>query len=360
MIRKPNSLRQQTTRWPKHHTYRNGRRTYAHEIEFVNYVDAIEYRPFNGHHHQEERGITYRLLNRADPNLVERAERDGFAAPDCRVKFGESCDRMSNWQAPEYQAKVHLYDVGATPRVSQPVIFEAHYGPMVLDNHVNPSCGIICPPNVMSNEAVVLLQRPAEGESIHLKVKYMPVSGNILINDVTDPDGIVLEARSGRFYAPAQVENEEFLSDRARAQYAREQAYYNRTQREVLEKAQLMRVMNDELNPPQTPALVLSNHSSYEAAERSQFPNRNGNPPTSSASAQTPRSNVRMPGQHRGGGRGRAVSAAVRIREEENVLIAQLPSMIRAKEACRLASVYTQLREKRGEERDPEAQGAWE
>ena len=42
------------------------------------------------------------------------------------------------------------------------------------------------------------------------------------------------------------------------------------------------------------------------------------------------------------------MSAAVRIREEENVLIANLPSMIRAKEACRLASVQLNYERREG------------
>jgi hypothetical protein len=165
---------------------------------------------------------------------------------------------MTNWQGPEYAAQVNLYDVAATPRVNQPVIFEAHYGPLMLEIHVNPSCGIVCPPSVMSNEAVVLLQRPAPGESVKIGVKYMPISGNILINELTDPKGIVLEARSGRRYAPEAIGEEEFLSNPAAVELAMDQSQNNRTQREILERAMHRRALNDKLNPPRAPVLVLS------------------------------------------------------------------------------------------------------
>jgi hypothetical protein len=110
--------------------------------------------------------VTASQPQRADPYLNERAERDGFTTPDCRVQFGKGCMGMQNRQAPEHAAKVHVYDVGATPRVQQPVFFEAQYGPLALEIHVHPSCGVVTPPNVMMNEAVVLLQRPAPGEML--------------------------------------------------------------------------------------------------------------------------------------------------------------------------------------------------
>jgi hypothetical protein len=68
---------------------------------------------------------------------------------------------MQNWQAPKRFAMVSLYFVGARPIVTQLVIFEAHNGLMILNIHVNPSCGVVCPPCVMSNEATVNLQRPS-------------------------------------------------------------------------------------------------------------------------------------------------------------------------------------------------------
>jgi hypothetical protein len=46
------------------------------------------------------------------------------------------------------------------------------------------------------------------------------------------------------------LSNEEFLSDPVRMAEAEEQASYSRTQREMLERERLMRVINDELNPP--------------------------------------------------------------------------------------------------------------
>jgi hypothetical protein len=211
----PCSLNGQAAKWPKHTADHNGTSTFAHDIQFINYVDAYPLRLFDSRHPQAPLASTYQLLRSADPYLVERAERDGFAAPDCRVQFGPSCVGMTNWQGPEHAAQVNLYDVAATPRVNQPVIFEAHYGPLMLDIHINPSCGAVCPPSVMSNEAVVLLQRPAPGESVKIGVKYMPTTGNILINELTDPQGIVLDARSGRRYAPEATGDEEFLSNPA-------------------------------------------------------------------------------------------------------------------------------------------------
>jgi hypothetical protein len=182
-----NPLWEQASKWPKHSIDHNGTATFAHDIVYADYIDVLPYRPFHGHHHQAEQEITRDFQARAEPYLSERAERDGFAAPDCRVKFGTGCVGMQNKPAPEYAAKVHLYDVGAAPRVNQPVLFEAHYGPLFLEIHVPPSCGIVTPPDVMMNEAVVLLQRPAPGESVKIRVKYMPNSGNILINETTDP-----------------------------------------------------------------------------------------------------------------------------------------------------------------------------
>jgi hypothetical protein len=338
-----NKLWEQSSKWPHHFVDSNGTATFAHDIVFADYVDPLPHHPFHGHHRQAEQAITRDFYERADHYLNERAERDGFAAPDCRVQFGTGCVGMQNRQAPEHAAKVHVYDVGATPRVQQPVLFEAHYGPLVLEVHVHPSCGVVTPPNVMSNEAVVLLQRPAPGESVKIGVKYMPTSGNILINETTDPNGIVLEARSGRFYPPAQIDNEELLSDPVRLAQATEQAQYSRTQREMLERAKLMRVINDELNPPQAPALVLNRYHTYDAAEQAQGLARSVYPPTSSASAQTPRSRMTMPGQHRQGGSGRAYNEKMQIdmqsRNDDQEFMANLSSMKRAKEAHRLASV---------------------
>jgi hypothetical protein len=223
------------------------------------------------------------------------------------------------------------------------VLFKAHYGPLVLEIHVHPSCGVITPPVVMMNEAVVLLQRPAPGESVKIGVKYMPVSGNILINETTDPNGIVLEARSGRFYPPAQIDTEELLCDPVRMAQATVQAQDNRTQREMLERAKLMRVINNELNFLQAPALVLSRYHTYDAAEQAQGLARRVYPPTSSASAQTPRSHMTVPGQHRQGGSGRASNEksqiAMKSRNEDTEFMANLSSMKRAKEVLRLASI---------------------
>ncbi len=76
-------------------------------------------------------------------------------------------------------------------------------------------------------------QRRVPTESVKIGVKYMPTSGNILINETTDPNGIVLEARSGRFYPPAQIHIGELLSDPVRLAHATEQAQYSRTQRDA-------------------------------------------------------------------------------------------------------------------------------
>jgi hypothetical protein len=223
------------------------------------------------------------------------------------------------------------------------VLFEAHYGPLVLEIHGHPSCGIVTPPDVMMNEAVVLLQRPAPGESVNIRVKYMPNSGNILINEITALSGIVLEARSGRFYPPAQIENEEMLSNPVRMELATMQAQGSRTEREMLKRAMLMRVMNDEHNPPQAPALVLNNFHTHETAEQAQGLARHVKPPTSSASAQTPRSHMTGFGQHRRGGSGRGSNErsqiAMKGKNDDSEFMANLASMKRAKKALRLASI---------------------
>jgi hypothetical protein len=44
-----------------------------------------------------------------------------------------------------------------------------------------------------------------------LKVQLMPLTGNILVVDITDPESLVLEARSGKWYPRDQIENQEFL-----------------------------------------------------------------------------------------------------------------------------------------------------
>jgi hypothetical protein len=128
-----------------------------------------------------------------------------------------------------------------------------------------------------------------------------------------------------------------------RMEHATMQAHVSRTQREMLERAKLMRVMNDEHNPPQAPALVLNGFDTHESAEQAQGLARCVKPPTSSASAQTPRSHMTGFGQHRRGGSGRASNErsqiAMKEKKEDSEFMANLSSLKRAQEALRLASI---------------------
>jgi hypothetical protein len=123
-------------------------------------------------------------------------------------------------------------------------------------------------------------------------------------------------------------------------EHATMQANVSRTQREMLERAKLMRVINDELNPPQASALVLNGFDTHESAEQAQGPARCVKPPTSTASAQTPRSHMTGFGQPRRGGSGRASNERSQIaKKEDSEFMANLSSLKRAQEALRLASM---------------------
>jgi hypothetical protein len=123
-----------------------------------------------------------------------------------------------------------------------------------------------------------------------------------------------------------------------------------RTQRENIERAMHKRALNDQLNPPQAPALVLSGFHNHGAAVQAQCPVRSVRPPTSSASAQTPRSNVRMHGFNRRGGSGRPSDErsqiAMQNRDKDNLFMANRSAMKRAKEAHKLtgAALNTERR----------------
>jgi hypothetical protein len=335
----PNRLRGQSEKWPKAQFAHNGIATYAHDIDYKCYFDAFPLRPFHGYHPRPQLDITRDLLRQADPNLFERAERDGYAAPDARVKFLEAKSGMNLIRyGPEYGARAFVYDVGGIARVQHLLHFEAHYGPLMMEIHVIPTCGMVGPPDVLSNEARILLQSPEPGESVIISVKWMAQSGNILIQEITDPDGVVLEARSGRFYPPAQISNEEFLCDPEKMRHAENQAQYSRTQRDMLERAKLMREMNNELNPPQAPALVLHGFRTREDAEQAQGFARHRNPPTSSASAHTQRSNRPVHAQHRASGSGGSQpKKAKQVSKKDQEFMSSLSGMKRAKEAVQMA-----------------------
>jgi hypothetical protein len=122
---------------------------------------------------------------------------------------------MTTFLTPGHKADVHLYDIGDVPTVNRPVIYNALYGRVYgrvrLSIHIYPSFGIISPPTAMRSTDYVRLQSPTPGESVLLKVQLMPLTGNIVVVDITDPESLVLEARSGRWYPRDQIENQEFL-----------------------------------------------------------------------------------------------------------------------------------------------------
>jgi hypothetical protein len=218
---------------------------------------------------------------------------------------------MTTFLTPEHKAEVHLYDVGDAPKVNRPLVFHALYGRMRLSIHIHPSFEIISPPSVMRSSDYVLLQSPIPGESVLLKVQLMPWTGNILVDEITDPESLVLEARSGRWYPRNQVENQEFLRNRRLQELADAQAQGDPTQAEGLHSARVMGEMTAEMFPPQRPAVVMSGFESFDAADKAQRLGPQMQSPTPSASVQPVRSNANRPGP----GKGKGKRSASRVKD---------------------------------------------
>ncbi len=133
---------------------------------------------------------------------------------------------MSVWQAPSYHAEAHLYDSGDTPKLDAPLVLRRHFGKMKLSIVLNPTMGLVHSPDVMRNEHLIILPRPNNAETMKISVAYM-LSGNILIDEISDPRGLVLEARSGRVFGGDQVENEEWLRTKTLVREAERQRVHD-------------------------------------------------------------------------------------------------------------------------------------
>jgi hypothetical protein len=156
----------------------------------------------------------------SERELRKRVADDGF--PDAPViKFGLGCMIRREVDDPDYQADVHLYDVGGTPPVQKTVIYRAHYDKMLLVIHIHPHKDNLHPPGYMRNLDYVVLEQPNElnGIGVMLSVEYMKGTGHIMIDEVTHEGGLILEAISGNIMTRNMKEsfefarNEELLSE---------------------------------------------------------------------------------------------------------------------------------------------------
>jgi hypothetical protein len=165
-------------------------------------------------------------------------------------------------------------------------VLRTHYKKMKLTICLNPTMGVAHPPDVMRNEDLILVPKPNNAEAGKISVAYMP-SGNVLVDEISDPRGKVLEAWSGRIYGRDHVANEEWLSTEALVREAESQSVYDQSVRNSLIIAREMRESNCRMYPPQPPAMVLTGYHPVEAARLdAQAQVAPVYPPSTSASAQ--------------------------------------------------------------------------
>jgi hypothetical protein len=68
----------------------------------------------------------------------------------------------------------------------------------------------------------------------------MPFTGNIIVDEVTDPESVVLQLRSGRIYPRGQTVNWEFLSNERLQHQATVQAQGDRSEADDLHMSRVM------------------------------------------------------------------------------------------------------------------------
>ncbi len=249
-------------------------------------------------------------------------------------------------QAPDCHAAVHLYDSRNTPKLVAPLVMRTHYGKMKLTIYLNPTMGVAHPPDVMRNEDLIPVPKPNNAEPGKISVSYMP-SGNVLVDEISDPRGKVLEARSGRIYGRNHVATEEWLSTEALVREAESQSVYDPSVRNSLIMAREMRESNCRMYPPQPPAMVLTGYHPVEAARsdaQGQVAPGGGPwmyPPSTSASAQL---GLQMLGQsnqpwNAGQGRGQANQARGMLAPEQGG-VGRRQNKSRERRKKKLASFY--------------------
>lgn len=229
--------------------------THVHDINAPRYRDAQEFHPFDraNNHPGAETSYTH--------DTYARAVHSGYT-----LITDSTATEMQDWQAPRYHADSHVYDVGNTPVIDKPYIARTVVGQLQLNIHVHPSMQQAYPPAEMSNEDRIILQRPNPEENVELSVKYMPETGNILVDEISDPRGLVLEAKSGRIYGRDQIQNQEYLSNRRLQEIAERQSLHDPFVRNSLIFARHMGEVNELMYPPQRPAMLLTGYHSVEAA----------------------------------------------------------------------------------------------
>ncbi len=138
-------------------------------------------------------------------------------------------------------------------KLDAPPVLRTHFGEMHVIV-VNPTMGHFHQPDVMRNEHLMILPRPNRAEAEKISVAFMP-SGDVLLDEIFNPRGLVLEARSGRVYGRNQVQNEEFLGTQALLREAERQSVHDYSVRGSLIMSRQMGEVNGLVNPQQRPAM---------------------------------------------------------------------------------------------------------
>jgi hypothetical protein len=253
-------------RWPRFNPNAGrGNIHLAHDINLYHYRDCHPYHPFG-------LGLDNVYANGIETELQQRVAREGYADGGPKVRFSDNCD-MENFPTPSHLAHVHLYDVNGTPQLKDTVIVRTHYGGIKLYIHIHPSSGRLQPPEVMTNREHIILQKPQSnsGVAVMLSVEYMRDTGNILIDEITDPGSYVLEAFSGKRYVRAQRANMEFLSNGEMMSQVENRAHKTYTQGATLSELRHMEDLNREILSPQRPAVTMSGFPTEKAAEKSHY-----------------------------------------------------------------------------------------
>lgn len=200
----------------------------GHDIRLPHYFDCRLREGFFDHNDvvplDAERDLRERVAAdgypvASDVEFQQRASSGDVCLPDSPpIVFGPGCHaaRMTRREVNHayHEAEVHVYDVGGAPPVEKSVIYRVIYWKLNLIIHIHPHKGNLHTPDLMRNHGMVILEQPNEenGAGVILTVEYMRDTGHILIDEVTNKSGLILEAISGRVMMRGMKRHFEFLS----------------------------------------------------------------------------------------------------------------------------------------------------